>query len=107
MSSKVGDVISEITAAANQQSEATQQVNTSMSQISQLVQESSTAANQTAHACTNLSNLALDLRSLVNQFQLDSKSTDSNHQSSAESDFDSSRLLPPSKTSAAAAGAQR
>jgi methyl-accepting chemotaxis protein len=72
MSSKVGDVISEITSAANQQSEATQQVNASMSQISNLVQESSIAANHTASACTSLSDLALDLRSMVNQFSLNS-----------------------------------
>jgi prophage DNA circulation protein len=111
MSAKVGDVISEITVAANQQSDATQQVNTSMSQISQLVQESSTAANQTTRACTNLSNLALDLSGLVNQFRLDSKDdskdNDSDRHSFDESDFSSSRLLPPPKASAAAAGAQR
>jgi methyl-accepting chemotaxis protein len=107
MSAKVGDVISEITAAANQQSDATQQVNTSMSQISQLVQESSTAANQTARACTNLSNLALDLSGLVNQFRLDSKDNDPDRHSFDESDFSSGRLLPPPKASAAAAGAQR
>jgi methyl-accepting chemotaxis protein len=103
MSSKVGDVISEITSAANQQSDATQQVNNSMSQISNLVQESALAASQTATACTSLSNLALDLRNLVNQFKLDSRSNE------VPSDF-SATILPPSRTlalgkgSAAAAG---
>ncbi len=72
MSMKVGDVIGEITSAANQQSQATQQVNTSMVQISSLVHESSVAADQTANACNDLSNLALDLRSLVNHFKLGS-----------------------------------
>jgi methyl-accepting chemotaxis protein len=104
MSSRVGDVISEITGAANQQSEATQQVNASMSQISQLVQESSTAANHTASACNDLSNLALDLRGLVNQFRLASGPND-NQSTFAKSDFRSDRALPPAKASAASSGA--
>jgi methyl-accepting chemotaxis protein len=101
MSAKVGEGISEITSAANQQSEATQQVNQSMSQISSLVQESSMAADQTARACSDLSNLALDLRSLVNQFKLDSHGQE--HRSSS-----SGTILPPTRslalTRAAAAG---
>jgi methyl-accepting chemotaxis protein len=97
MSSKVGDVISEITSAANQQSEATQQVNNSMSQISSLVQESALAANQTASACTSLSNLALDLRNLVNQFKLDS------HSHEVQSDF-SGTVLPPTRSLALGKG---
>jgi methyl-accepting chemotaxis protein len=82
MSANVGEVISDITAAANLQSDATEQVNNSMSQISNLVQESSLAANQTAKACNDLSNLALDLRGLVNQFKLDTPPHDSAEQSS-------------------------
>jgi methyl-accepting chemotaxis protein len=105
MSAKVGDVISEISGAANQQSEATEVVNASMSQISQLVQESSAAANQTARACTSLSELALDLRGLVNQFQLGSDSSGSSHETFAESDFKSVRSASP-KASAAAAGSR-
>jgi len=97
MSAKVGDVISEITAAANQQSDATQQVNSSMCQISQLVQESSTAANQTARACTDLSNLALDLRGLVNQFRLDSEAVAPSHSAYGESDSRSGRSMAPAK----------
>ena len=105
MSARVGDVISEITGAANQQSEASQQVNASVSQISQLVQESTTAANHTASACTDLSNLALDLRNLVNQFRLDSESNDPSRVAFGKSDFRPDRLLSPAKTSAAAGGA--
>jgi methyl-accepting chemotaxis protein len=101
MSAKVGEGISEITSAANQQSEATQQVNHSMSQISSLVQESSMAADQTARACSDLSNLALDLRSMVNQFKLDS-------QEHAPRSPSSGTILPPSRslalTRAASAG---
>lgn len=105
MSAKVGDVISEITGAANQQSEATQQVNASMSQISQLVQESSTAANHTASACNDLSNLALDLRGLVNQFRLESGPNDANQSTFAKSNFRAERALAPAKASAASSGA--
>ncbi|HZW79048.1 MAG TPA: methyl-accepting chemotaxis protein [Candidatus Deferrimicrobiaceae bacterium] len=104
MSARVGDVISEITGAANQQSEATQQVNASMSQISQLVQESSAAANHTASACNDLSNLALDLRGLVNQFRLESEPSES-QSSFANSDFRPERALPPAKALAASGGA--
>jgi methyl-accepting chemotaxis protein len=105
MSAKVGDVISEITSAANQQSDATEQVNNSMTQISSLVRESSLAADQTAKACTDLSNLALDLRSLVNQFKIDSQ-TSSSHASYEEPPYPSHRALPPPKASSAAAGYQ-
>jgi hypothetical protein len=105
MSARVGDVISEITGAANQQSEATQQVNASMSQISQLVQESSIAADHTASACTDLSNLALDLRGLVNQFRLDSEANGPNQSTLTNFDLRPDRQPAPAKTSAAAAGA--
>jgi methyl-accepting chemotaxis protein len=105
MSAKVGDVISEITVAANQQADAAQQVHSSMSQISQLVQESSVAANQTAAACTGLSNLALDLRSLVNQFKLDSEPDGPNRSAFGRTDSRPDQSLTTGKTSAAAAGA--
>jgi methyl-accepting chemotaxis protein len=101
MSTVVGDVISEITSAASQQSNATQQVNQAMTQISSLVQESSVAANHTASACTNLSNLALDLQGLVNQFTVNSGTSE-------HSEFASETLGPPNvrspKTFAAAGG---
>lgn len=74
MSASVGDVISEIASAAGQQSQSAHQVNDAMAQISSLVQESSVSAEHTAKACTSLSDLALDLRGLVNQFQIQSSS---------------------------------
>jgi methyl-accepting chemotaxis protein len=74
MSASVGDVISEIASAAGQQSQSAHQVNDAMSQISSLVEESSVSAEHTAKACTSLSDLALDLRGLVNQFQIESSS---------------------------------
>ena len=120
MSSKVGEVISEITSAANQQSDATQQVNHSMSQISSLVEESALTASQMASSCTDLSNLALNLRNLVNQFKLDSQSKDSRLNDSQHNDSQlneppstfSGTVLPPTRSlalpraSGAAAGSE-
>jgi methyl-accepting chemotaxis protein len=98
MSASVGDVISEIASAAGQQSQSAHQVNDAMAQISSLVEESSVSAEHTAKACTSLSDLALDLRGLVNQFQVQSSS-----QSLRNSSF---RQLEgsPTKTLRAAAG---
>jgi methyl-accepting chemotaxis protein len=106
MSIKVGDVIGEITSAANQQSRATQQVNTSMVQISNLVHESAVAADETANACNDLSNLALDLRGLVNQFKLDSGPEEPRHATRTGLSAGPDRSLRSNKRAAAtAAGA--
>jgi methyl-accepting chemotaxis protein len=70
MSEQVGDMISQIATAATQQSSATEQVNNNVSQISSLTQGSSLAAEQTAKACAELSAMAVDLQTLVNQFKL-------------------------------------
>jgi methyl-accepting chemotaxis protein len=103
LSTQVGKVISEIAAAANQQSEATQQVNASMAQISNLVQESTASANHTAASCADLSNLAIDLRSLVKQFQVGSGSSDRFRPPlTGSAKHRTSHALP--KASAAAAG---
>jgi methyl-accepting chemotaxis protein len=71
MSEQVGDMILQIATAATEQSRATAQVNTSVTEISNLTDESSASAEQTAKACANLSKMALDLQRLVSQFQLD------------------------------------
>jgi methyl-accepting chemotaxis protein len=70
MSEQVGDMISQIATAATQQSSATEQVSNNVSQISSLTKGSSVAAEQTAKACADLSAMAGDLQSLVNQFNL-------------------------------------
>ena len=74
MSEQVGDLISHIATAATQQSSATVEVNSSVTQISNLTDSSSLSAEQTAKACANLSRMALDLRTLVSQFRLDAAS---------------------------------
>jgi methyl-accepting chemotaxis protein len=83
MSEQVGATIAQIATAATEQSSATEQVNTNVAQISSLTQGASSAAEQTAKACADLSAMALDLQTLVNQFQLDnSRSAGTSHLSS-------------------------
>ncbi|HZR30643.1 MAG TPA: HAMP domain-containing methyl-accepting chemotaxis protein [Terriglobales bacterium] len=67
---QVGDMITQIATAATEQASATEQVNNSMDQIAKLVKESTTGSQQSAKACQDLSNLALDLQSLVGRFRL-------------------------------------
>ncbi|MDT8067778.1 MAG: methyl-accepting chemotaxis protein [Terriglobia bacterium] len=74
-SEQVNDMITHIATASTEQSTATQQVNANMEQISSLVQESAMGAEQSAKACTDLSDLALDLQKLVGRFKLGNEST--------------------------------
>lgn len=71
MSGQVGDMVSQIATAASEQWKATEDINTSISQIAGLTQQSSSAAEETAKACTDLSTLAQDLQNLVGQFKLE------------------------------------
>jgi hypothetical protein len=71
MSEQVGGMITEIATAANQQSSTTEQVNLNIEQIARLVKESAIGAQQSATACQDLSNLALDLQTMVGKFKLE------------------------------------
>ena len=66
----VGEMVTHIATAANEQSSATEQVNDNMDQISKLVAESAQGAQQSAQACEQLSSLALELQNLVSRFKL-------------------------------------
>jgi ABC-type transporter Mla subunit MlaD len=66
----VGEMVTHIATAANEQSSATEQVNNNMEQISRLVSESAEGAQQSAKACEQLSGLALELQNLVSRFRL-------------------------------------
>ena len=66
----VGEMVTHIATAANQQSSATEQVNNNMDQINKLVAESAEGAQQSAQACEQLSSLALELQNLVSRFKL-------------------------------------
>lgn len=66
----VGDTVSQIAIAASEQSNATEQVNSSMDQINNLAAESAEGARQSAQACQQLSGLALDLKKTVEKFEI-------------------------------------
>jgi len=83
MSDQVGDMIAQIATAATEQSAATEQVNANVAQISSSTQESAAAAEQAAKACSELSNLSLDLQKVVSQFKLDTSNQPS-YQSAVE-----------------------
>jgi methyl-accepting chemotaxis protein len=68
MSENVGSMVARIATAASQQEGASEQINSSVSEISNLTQASSANADQTADACRNLSSLASDLHRLVGEF---------------------------------------
>jgi methyl-accepting chemotaxis protein len=70
MSEHVGEMITQIAAAATQQSTASEEVNSNMDQIAKLAKEASDGSQQSAKACQDLSNLALHLQEMVSKFEL-------------------------------------
>ena len=71
----VGEMVTHIATAANEQSSATEQVNNNMEQINRLVAESAEGAQQSAKACEQLSSLAFELQNLVSRFKLGQQTT--------------------------------
>ena len=67
---QVGDMISQIATAATQQAGTAGQITANVEQIAKITQESATGTQQSAHACEELSNLALDLQGLVSKFKV-------------------------------------
>jgi methyl-accepting chemotaxis protein len=70
MSEGVGQMIVQIAVAATEQSKASGEINENMNQIAKLVKESADGAQHSAHACQNLSGLALDLQKMVANFRV-------------------------------------
>ena len=71
----VGEMVTHIATAANEQSSTTETVNANMDQINKLVAESAEGAQQSAQACEQLSGLALELQNLVSRFKLGQQTT--------------------------------
>jgi methyl-accepting chemotaxis protein len=71
MSDNVGEMITQITTAATEQSSASEEINRNIEQIAKLVRESAEGSQQSAKACEDLSGLALDLQKTVSQFRLE------------------------------------
>ena len=67
---RVGDMITQIAAAATEQSAATQQINNSVDQIAKVTRESAEGSGDTAKACQDVSKMALELKALLTGFKL-------------------------------------
>jgi methyl-accepting chemotaxis protein len=63
-------MVNQIAAAATQQSSATDEVNTNISEIARISLDTSSGARQSARACEALSELALDLNQLISKFRV-------------------------------------
>jgi len=70
MAEQVGDMVTHIAAATSQQSASTDQVNGSIDQIAKITHEAAGGSQQTAKAVHQLSNLALNLQSMVSRFHV-------------------------------------
>lgn len=101
----VGDMIAQIATAATEQSSTTDQVRTSMEQISQLVVESTNGAQESARACEQLSSSALEMQNVVSRFKLARADHPLHPESNAAASGQSSVPPLPAKKLAAAAGA--
>jgi len=64
----VGEMISRISATASQQGGAAQQINSNVEEIAKLTTESAENAKQSTNSCDHLSQLAVSLKQIVNQF---------------------------------------
>lgn len=68
--SKVKDLINEITAASNDQAQGVSQIVIALGQIDQVTQRNTATAEESACAAQELSSQAKELRAMVDQFQL-------------------------------------
>jgi methyl-accepting chemotaxis protein len=67
---KVGEVMAEIAAASEQQTQGVDQVNGAVEQMNQITQQTAANAEESAGAAKELSGQAGDLQHMVNRFQL-------------------------------------
>lgn len=73
MNNQLQDMINQIATATAQQTAATEETRSNISEIARLAGESSHGAAESAKACEQLSELALDLEKMVGQFSLKSQ----------------------------------
>jgi methyl-accepting chemotaxis protein len=98
---QAGDMISQIAAAATQQSSTAEEISANVERIAQITQESAAGAQQSAHACRELSKLAIDLRQLVGRFRLEESNSDGRDGQAVASHAtlpERARRLPSGKT---------
>jgi len=74
---KVADIVGEIAAASNEQSQGISQINSGLTQIEQVIQQNTASAEETSSASEELSSQAVQLRKILSQFktQEDSNAT--------------------------------
>jgi methyl-accepting chemotaxis protein len=68
---KVADIISEISAASQEQSSGIEQVNKAVMQMDQITQQNAALVEETAAASNSMTQQATGLQSLVNRFQVE------------------------------------
>ena len=71
MAERVGEMVALITESSARQDAAANAVNDNMAEIAEMSEQASATAGETARACTDLSNLTLSLREIVEHFKLD------------------------------------
>jgi len=64
------DMVVQIATATSEQTSTTDQINTSVTEIAKITQEAAAGMRQSAKACEEVSNLALDLQTLVSRFKV-------------------------------------
>jgi len=69
----VGDMVSQIATAATEQSSTSESINSNVENIASMIKTSDDAAHQTADACSELSNLMLDLQKVIGHFKVDDR----------------------------------
>jgi len=69
---KVGEVMAEIAAASDQQSQGVDQINTAVEQMNQVTQQTAANAEESASAAEELSSQSAEMKSMVASFQLSS-----------------------------------
>jgi methyl-accepting chemotaxis protein len=76
---KVGEVMAEIAAASEQQTQGVDQVNSAVDQMNQITQQTAANAEESAGAAKELSGQAEDLQHMVSRFQLSRTRGSSRH----------------------------
>jgi methyl-accepting chemotaxis protein len=66
----VGEMVARIATAAGQQLSTAKTINSNVDQIARITQQTASGAHDSAHACQDLSRLAVDLQGLVGMFKL-------------------------------------
>jgi len=90
-STKVTDLVGEISSASNEQASAVTQISTGVGEVSNVTQQIAANAEETAAASEEMSSQAVELESVVNGFKLNAKFGDQNFSSAQNSQSQNTR----------------